>query len=164
MVPVPLTPLQPPYPYWYKSNLTREYHAGIAGHDIESCNAFKNKLLQLIKAGWITFDDAPNVNSNPFPKHVSSSEGVNVVEIGGKKERVLKVSMERLYGMLVQSGYLYEFELVMNGNNYCKFHGKVGHHIDDCEEFHQEVKRMLAFGMIRIGNEEESSEVGMTSC
>jgi hypothetical protein len=49
----------------------------------------------------------------------------------------------------------------MNGNNYCKFHGKVGYHIDDCEEFHQEVKRMLAFGMIRIGNEEESSEVGM---
>jgi hypothetical protein len=101
------------------------------------------------------------VNSNPFPNLVSSSERVNVVEIGGKKERVLKVSRERLYGMLVQSGYLSEFELVMNGNNYCKFHGKVGYHIDDCEEFHQEVKRMLAFGMIRIGNEEESSEVGM---
>jgi hypothetical protein len=32
---------------------------------------------------------------------------------------------------------LSEFELVMNGNNYCKFHGKVGHYIDDCEEFHQ---------------------------
>jgi hypothetical protein len=40
VAPVPLTPLQPPYPYWYKSNLTREYHAGIVGHDIESYNAF----------------------------------------------------------------------------------------------------------------------------
>jgi hypothetical protein len=49
----------------------------------------------------------------------------------------------------------------MNGNNYCKFHGEVGHHIDDCQEFHQEVKRMLTFGMIRIESEEESSEVGM---
>jgi len=44
VAPVPLTPLQPPYPYWYKSNLTREYHAGIAGHDIESCNAFKTSF------------------------------------------------------------------------------------------------------------------------
>ena len=50
----------------------------------------------------------------------------------GKKERVLKVSMER------QFGYLFEFELVINRNNYCKFQGKVGHHIDDCEEFHQD--------------------------
>ncbi|KAJ6884344.1 hypothetical protein NC652_031366 [Populus alba x Populus x berolinensis] len=69
--------------------------------------------------------------------------------------------MERLYDMLVQSGYLSEFEPVMNENNYCKFHGKVGHHIDDCEEFHHEVKRMLTFGMLRIESEEESSEVGM---
>ena len=34
VAPVPLTQLQPPYPYWYKPNLTREYHADIAGHDI----------------------------------------------------------------------------------------------------------------------------------
>ena len=99
-----------------------------------------------------------------MPNHAASSEGVNVVGVEGKKERVLKVSMERLYSMLVQSGYLFEFEPVMNGNNYCKFHGKVGHHIDDCEEFHQEVKRMLTFGMLRIESEEESSEVGMIGC
>ena len=117
MAPVPLTPLQPPYPNWYKPDLTCEYHAGIAGHNIESCNAFKNKLLQLIKAGWITFDDAPNVNSKPLPNHAASSGGVNVVGVEGKKERVLKVSMERLYGMLEKSGYLSELEPVMNGNN-----------------------------------------------
>ena len=50
---------------------------------------------------------------------------------------------------------------MMNENNYCKFHGEVGHHIDDCQQFHQEVKRMLTFSMIRIESEEESSEVGM---
>jgi len=161
VAPVPLTPLQPPYPNWYKPDLTCEYHVGIARHNIESCNAFKNKLLQLIKARWITFDDALNVNSNPLPNHAASSGRVNGVGVEGKKERILKVSMERLYGMLVQSGYLSEFELVMNVNNYCKFHGEVGHHIDDCQEFHREVKRMLTFGMIRIESEEEISEVGM---
>ncbi|XP_061945039.1 uncharacterized protein LOC133669048 [Populus nigra] len=81
VAPVPLTPLQPPYPNWYKPDLTCEYHAGIAGHNIESCNAFQNKLLQLIKAGWITFDDAPNVNSNPLPNHTASSGGVNAVGV-----------------------------------------------------------------------------------
>ena len=63
VAPVPLTPLQPLYPNW------------------ESCNAFKNKLRQLIKAGWITFDDAPNVNSNPLPNYAASSGGVNVVGV-----------------------------------------------------------------------------------
>ena len=65
-----------------------------------------------------------------------SSRGVNVIGMEGKKERVLKVYMERLYDMLVQSGYLSEFESVMNENNYCKFYGKVGYYIDDCEEFY----------------------------
>ncbi|XP_034892100.1 uncharacterized protein [Populus alba] len=69
IAPIPLTPLQPPYPNWYKPDLKCEYHAGAAGHNIESCNAFKNKLLQLIKAGWISFDDAPNVKSNSLPNH-----------------------------------------------------------------------------------------------
>lgn len=69
IAPVPLTLLQPPYPNWYKPDLKCEYHAGAAGHNIESCNAFKNKLLQLMKAGWISFDDAPNVKSNSLPNH-----------------------------------------------------------------------------------------------
>lgn len=101
IAPVPLTLLQPPYPNWYKPDLKCEYHSGVAGHNIERCNAFKNKLLQLIKAGRITFNDAPNVKSNPLPNHAASSGGVNAVEVEVKKERVLKVSMERLYGMLV---------------------------------------------------------------
>jgi hypothetical protein len=29
----------------------------------------------LIKAGWITFDDAPNVNSNPLPIMLQAVEG-----------------------------------------------------------------------------------------
>jgi hypothetical protein len=65
----PLMPVQPPYPSWYKPELTCEYHAGVAGHNIHTCNAFKRKLLQLIKAGWIALEDTPNVNTNPLPNH-----------------------------------------------------------------------------------------------
>jgi hypothetical protein len=69
IAPEPLPPVQPPYPNWYKSELNCEYHAGITGHIIHSCNAFKRKLLQLIKDGWIELEDAPNVNTNPLPNH-----------------------------------------------------------------------------------------------
>lgn len=69
IAPEPLTPLQPPYPNWYKPELNCEYHAGITGHSIYTCNAFKRKLLQLIKAGWIELEDTPNVNTNPLPNH-----------------------------------------------------------------------------------------------
>ena len=41
VAPVPLTPLQPPYPSWYKLDLTCEYQAGVVGHSIHTCNAFK---------------------------------------------------------------------------------------------------------------------------
>jgi len=69
IAPEPLAPLQPPYPGWYKLELTCEYHAGVAGHDIHICNTFKRKLQQLIKAGWIAFEDTLNVNTNPLPNH-----------------------------------------------------------------------------------------------
>jgi hypothetical protein len=81
VAPVPLAPLQPPYPSWYKPDLTCEYHVDVTGHNIHTCNAFKRKLLQLIKAGWITFEDAPNVNTNPLPNHASGSGSVNMLEI-----------------------------------------------------------------------------------
>ena len=69
IAPEPLAPLQPPYPGWYKPELTCEYYAGVVEHDIHTCNTFKRKLLQLIKAGWIAFEDTPNVNTNPLPNH-----------------------------------------------------------------------------------------------
>ncbi|XP_034899372.1 uncharacterized protein [Populus alba] len=100
---VPL--MQPPFPTWYNPEVTCEYHAGHASHNIEACFAFKSKVLQLIKVGWVTLEDLPNVNSNPLPKHVASSAGVNTMEIDSK-ERVLKVTMTKLYFMLVQFGHL----------------------------------------------------------
>jgi hypothetical protein len=40
VAPEPLTPVQPPYPNWYKPEITCEYHAGVAGYNIHTCNAF----------------------------------------------------------------------------------------------------------------------------
>ena len=57
VAPEPQAPLQPPYPDWYKPDLTCEYHAGAAGHSIHICGAFKKRLMQLIRAGWITFEE-----------------------------------------------------------------------------------------------------------
>jgi hypothetical protein len=74
---LPLPPMQPHFPTWYNPELTCEYHAGNTGHSIENCVAFKKRVLQLIKIGWVTFEDSPNVNSNPLPKHTVGGSGVN---------------------------------------------------------------------------------------
>jgi hypothetical protein len=47
--------------------LTCEYHAGVAKHDIHTCNTFKRKLIQLIKAEWIELEDTPNMNMTSLP-------------------------------------------------------------------------------------------------
>ena len=80
IAPEPLTPLQPPYPNWYKPDLTRKYHAGVVGHNIHTCSAFKKRLMQLIKAGWITLEGTPNMSSNPLPNHASGTGSVNALE------------------------------------------------------------------------------------
>ncbi|XP_034903465.1 uncharacterized protein [Populus alba] len=161
IAPLPIPPMQPPFPAWYNPEVTCEYHAGHAGHSIEACFAFKRKVLQLIKVGWVTFEDSPNQNSNPLPKHVDGRGGVNTMEIGSKK-RVLKVTMAKLYLMLVQSGHLEETtEYCTRESNFCPFHKKEGHHIDECIEFHQKVARMLTLGELRIEDVSDNEEVEM---
>jgi hypothetical protein len=94
VAPEPLTPLQPPYPNWYNPDLTCEYHAGTAGHNIHTCSAFKKRLMHLIKAGWITFEGTPNVSSNPPPNHASSTGSMNALEVECSEN--LKVLMARV--------------------------------------------------------------------
>ena len=77
----PLTPLQPPYPNWYRPNLAYDYHASVVRHNIHTCSAFKKRLMHLIKAGWITFEETPKVSTNPLPNHASGSESVNALEV-----------------------------------------------------------------------------------
>jgi hypothetical protein len=73
ITPIFFPPFQPPFPVWYKPELTCEYHAGNLGHGIKTCYGFKKKLLELIKMGWVSFEDRPNVNSNPLPNHAASN-------------------------------------------------------------------------------------------
>ncbi|XP_052312616.1 uncharacterized protein LOC112328848 [Populus trichocarpa] len=141
--------------------LTCEYHAGNPGHGIETCYAFKKRLLELIKIGWVSFEDKPNVNSNPLPKHASSSSGIGMIEVGNQC-KVLKVSMKRLYDMLVQSGFLKtKVESHLEGDDYCEYHGREGHHIEDCIEFCEKIAKMLKMGELRIEPVKSSGEVSM---
>ena len=73
--PIPTLPLQPPFPIWYKPELTCEYHGGNPGHGMETFYAFKKRLLELINVGWVSFKDTPNINSNPLPGHEKSNMG-----------------------------------------------------------------------------------------
>jgi len=75
ITPIPTLPLQPPFPIWYKPELTCEYHAGIPGHGLETYYDFKKRLLELIKIGWVSFEDTPNINSNPLLGHDASNSG-----------------------------------------------------------------------------------------
>jgi hypothetical protein len=158
MASLPFPPLKPSFPNWYKTNLTCEYHARNPGHCIDTCSAFKRKLLQLFKVGWITLEDTPNINSNPMPNHASSCGGVNVVE-------VLRVTMDRLYDMLVQVRCL----LIKNESgsrksaNFYRFHEAMRHNIDECEEFHQKVIQMMTCGMLKIEKKKNDIVVGMIS-
>ena len=89
------------------------------------------------------------MNTNPLPKHVGSSE-VNAVEIDNKG-KVLKVTMTRLYEMLVQSGHLEKSTgRCIGKSDFCPFHKKKGHHIDECIKFHQKVTRMLTLKELTV--------------
>jgi hypothetical protein len=63
------------------------------------------------------------------------------VEFGRKKEKVLRVTMDRLYDILVQARCLpTKNELgSRKSDNFCKFHKAMRHNIDEYEEFHQNV-------------------------
>jgi len=101
------------------------------------------------------------VNSNPLPKHVVGGSGVNTMKVGSK-EKVLKVTMARLYEMLVQSGHLKKpSEHCMRENDFCPFHKKKGHHIDEYIKFHQKVARMLTLGEPRIEAVKDNEEIKM---
>jgi hypothetical protein len=161
ITPLPFPPLKPHFPIWYKPKLNFKYHAGNPGYSIDTCYAFKKKLLQLFKAGWITFKDTPNINSNSFPKHASSSEGVNAVECGEKKRQVPKATMNRLYDMLMQVDYLPTRSIARKGNHFCRFHEVTRHIIKECGKFHQKVAQMMTLGLLRIGEREGDKVVSM---
>ncbi|XP_012448632.1 uncharacterized protein LOC105771785 [Gossypium raimondii] len=71
---------------WYDANAQCEYHAGIKGHLIENCTAFKKLVEKLINLGIVKIGDSsgPNVAGNSLPNH--DDKGVNaIIENGGRR-------------------------------------------------------------------------------
>jgi len=60
------------------------------------------------------------------------------VEFGRKKIKVLKVTMDKLYDMLVQDKYLpiKNESNSRKSDNFYRFHEAMRHNIDECKEFH----------------------------
>ncbi|XP_016704157.1 uncharacterized protein [Gossypium hirsutum] len=145
-----LKPLQPPYPKWHDTNTQCEYHAGITGHSIENCTAFKKVVERLIKMGIVRFDDPgiPNIAGNPLPNH--SNQGVNGISEGKKKKVKSEVGevgtpLRRVWKEMAKRGLiaLDSREESIEERNYYEFHNEVGHEIQECVEFRALVQNMM---------------------
>jgi len=61
------------------------------------------------------FKETPNMNTNPLPNHASGNRSVNVLEV--EYLWSLKVPMNRIYEMMIKSGYK------KSSMNFYKYHG-----------------------------------------
>ncbi|KAA3485493.1 hypothetical protein EPI10_007464 [Gossypium australe] len=139
-----LKPLQPPYPKWYDANAQCEYHAGIVGHSIEHCLAFKKLVERLIQMGVIEVDDT-SYKGHPLPNH-----GVNMI---GEDERRrvkrdisdVKTPMKQVWKEMIKKGLIVtcprgKHEGTRKG---CEFHNMEGHEIQSCTEFRMLVQALM---------------------
>ncbi|XP_012466220.1 uncharacterized protein LOC105784844 [Gossypium raimondii] len=145
-----LKPMQPPFPKWYDTNAQCEYHAGITGHLIKNCTAFKKVVERLIKMGIVKLDDpsGPNVARNPLPNH--SNKWVNEVSKDGSrriKVDVMEVRalMKYVWDQMVYRGLITRDldEKPKEARMYCEFHAKEGHNIQECAEFRTVVQNLM---------------------
>ncbi|XP_052488065.1 uncharacterized protein LOC105772146 [Gossypium raimondii] len=153
-----LKPLQPPYPKWYDTNAQCDYHAGITGHSIENCTAFKKLVERLIGMGVVKFDEATKAE-NPLPNHTDS--GVNMV---GEDRRIkvdiadVKTPLRRVWMEMVKRGLIVSEGSCERKRNYCEFHHEVGHEIQECTEFRALIQDMMDNREVKFceGVQEES--------
>ncbi|KAA0043107.1 Gag-pro-like protein [Cucumis melo var. makuwa] len=156
LAPIPMIPIQSPYPKWYDSNAGCDYHAGGAGHSTENCLALKRNVQSLINAGWLSFkksDEKPNVNENPLPNHENPK--VNVVDglVEKCKNEVYEIvmPMEALFAGLFEAGYVSHEYLGPNiryegydESRHCIFHqGVAGHVVQQCQKFRSKVQQLM---------------------
>lgn len=82
-MPILLRLITPPYPRWYDLNACYKYHTGAISHFTENCIPLKEKIVMLIKHGWLKLgkiDQLTNVNANPLLNYKGSGNiGMNMV-------------------------------------------------------------------------------------
>ena len=146
LVPMDISPMQPPYPRWYNKNARCDYHSDNRGHSTEDCTALKRRVHDLIKARALAFDDEdiPDVNRNPLSDHQRPK--VNAVESNSellveKDARAVRMSIETVYKALLKVRMLEEEqekkkEKEDQDEEHCLYHKRfVGHSIQDCQDF-----------------------------
>ncbi|XP_052477697.1 uncharacterized protein LOC105793435 [Gossypium raimondii] len=136
-------PLQPPYPKWYDANVQCDYHAGITGHSIENCIAFKKVVERLIGMGVVKFDEATKAEK-PLPNHTDS--GINMM---GEDRKIradiadVKTLLRWVWKDMVKRGLIVSEESCEKRRNYCEFHCEMGHEIQECTKFRAVVQGMM---------------------
>ncbi|XP_058008533.1 uncharacterized protein LOC131182982 [Hevea brasiliensis] len=177
ILPVPMDPIQPPYPRWYDPNAKCDYHAEAIGHSIDNCFKFRGVVNALIWNGWLKIEDkgiSLNVSTNPLPTHGAGNSGqVNRVEFK-RGEQIIKIEQlidhfEDILELATREGYVTLVALNVDekfvGNQLelsCSFHkGARGHDIRSCNRFKEEVLRLLDFKILRCqkGSLEREQEV-----
>ncbi|XP_058005236.1 uncharacterized protein LOC131180938 [Hevea brasiliensis] len=142
--------------WWYDTNAQCEYHGGALGHSTDNCGALRGRVQALIKNGWLKIEgnsSLPNVTSNPLPNH-GTGNGVNMIEPQDENS-ILEVDrliphFEKIFAMAVREGYLCPQTSGSESDTGCPYHvGATDHELQNCEEFRQEVRRMLSLKTLR---------------
>ncbi|KAA0042503.1 uncharacterized protein E5676_scaffold334G00060 [Cucumis melo var. makuwa] len=156
LAPIPMIPIQSPYPKWYDSNARCEYHAGEARHSNENCLSLRRKVQSLINARCLSFkksSEKPNVNENPRPNHENTKVNVvdRLVEKCKNEVHEIMMPMEELFRGLFEAGYVSQKYLDPNikyegydESRHCIFHqGVVGHVVQQCKKFRSKVQQLM---------------------
>ncbi|XP_058008208.1 uncharacterized protein LOC131182875 [Hevea brasiliensis] len=155
ILPVPIDPIQPPYPRWYDANAKCDYHAGVIGHSIDNCFKFRGVVNALIRNGWLKIEDegtSLNVSTNPLPTHGARNSGqVNIVEFK-RGEQIIKMEQlidhfEDILELAIREGYVTPVALNVDeksiGNqlesSYSFHKGARGQDIHSCNWFKEEI-------------------------
>jgi len=144
VVPIPMNPLEPPFPKGYDPNARCNYHASAVSYSTENCKTLKFKVQNLINAKWLSFaDDSPNVGSNPLPGHGGLSANVIEKTIGHtlrKNVEDIKTSLRIIFKEMCKFGLI---EGSFGNNHACGLHPGVGHTIEDYNAFEQILQDLM---------------------
>ncbi|GMI80463.1 hypothetical protein HRI_001715400 [Hibiscus trionum] len=144
-----IKPIQPPYPKWYDADAHCDHHAGVTGHSIENCPAFKRLVEKIIKMGVVRFDDSAgsSTSENPLPVHAES--GANAIVEGNKKIKTtmedVKTLLRWVWKKMIEMGMLQKIagNVKETSNDCCPYHGKKDHDIQNCAEFKTLIQQLV---------------------